>query len=54
MKSAGYRGEKVPTRPTGPSVDSKLTAPPFAKKENHAPVAPVQKSVPSVAVPRKK
>lgn len=51
---AGYKGEKVPTAPKGPVPDPKLKAAPFAKPGNHAPVAPVQKSVPSTLVPGKK
>lgn len=54
MKNAGYQGEKVPTPPKGPTISPKLTAPPFAKKDNHAPVGPVKQAVPSVAVPGKK
>lgn len=52
--TAGYKGERVPVSPKGPEPDPKLKAAPFAKPGNHAPVAPVRKSVPSTLVPGKK
>lgn len=50
---AGYQGERVPSAPKGPKIDPSQQTSPFAKKDNHAGVGKVVKSVPSVAVPGK-
>ena len=53
IKRSGYQGEKVPSAPKGPKIDPSQQVAPFAKKDNHAKVAPAVKSVPSTVVPGK-